>query len=62
MYNDSLGELDLENNTDNFVRSYPRSIREYDLVTAIAIYPLTQYLMWKMGSSIFAAMSLPTTT
>ena len=35
----------------------PQSIREYDLATAIVIWTLTQYLKWKMGSYIFAAMS-----
>ena len=34
-----------------------RSNREYDLATAITIQPLTQPLMYKMGSSIFADMN-----
>ena len=37
----------------------PLSIREYNLMTAISIRPLTQPLTCEMGSSIFAPMSWP---
>ena len=35
----------------------PRSTREYDIATAIVIWPITQPLTCKMGSSVFVAVS-----